>query len=131
MLYPVIILWRSTSRLQLIIDQIPLLLVLSSLLLMTLPPLALRFSLTSFEPNVGFGTFFSPKRLALSAFHNASVAARPPSSSSEGSGWIPSCTYCTVHELARGVDGTGPSDVEHDMYSTAPMGGIIYLTTTN
>jgi hypothetical protein len=53
-------------------------LTLSSLLLMTLPPLALRFSLTSFEPNVGFGTFFSPKRLALSAFHDASVAARPP-----------------------------------------------------
>ncbi|KAF4961970.1 hypothetical protein FSARC_9917 [Fusarium sarcochroum] len=38
-------------------------------------PLALRFRLTSFESGAGFGTFFSPKRLALSAFHDASLAA--------------------------------------------------------
>jgi hypothetical protein len=38
-------------------------------------PLALYFPLTPFKPGTGFGTFFSPKRLALSAFHNEFLGA--------------------------------------------------------
>jgi len=38
-------------------------------------PLALCFPLTLFKPGAGFGTFFSPKRLELSAFHESSLTA--------------------------------------------------------